>query len=67
MASRFLFGKMSNPFPAGSSLVRYNNPTLVNTTKDKNGKVKGPGKGIGGDKKQLTQTEDLLNSILPPR
>jgi hypothetical protein len=43
-------------------LVKYNTPTLVS----------GPGKGKKGEKKAAdkpatTQTEDILNSILPPR
>lgn len=55
----------------GSSLVRYNNPVLVNTTKEKASSKKG-GKDklasveIGGGK-ELTHTEDILNSILPPK
>jgi hypothetical protein len=61
--------------------VRYNNPVLVSTSKEgasagKDGaKVKKalgkkqplveiPGAGMG---KELTQTEDILNSILPPK
>ena len=54
--------------PPHNSLVKYDNPILVSTTKDKKG---------GGSKKkalppveqkqQPTQTEDILNSILPPR
>jgi hypothetical protein len=45
-----------------ASLVKYNTPTLVNIT---------GAKGKKGQKKpaerQTTQTEDILNSILPPR
>jgi len=48
--------------PAHQSLVKYDNPVLVSTTKHKGGKKKGP-----VDNQQLTQTEDILNSILPPR
>jgi len=52
-----------------SSLVRYNNPVLVSTTKgkgkDKKGNKKLPAVDVGG--KELTQTEDILNSILPPK
>lgn len=62
------------------SLVRYDNPVLVNDSKKKNSS-----KGLRGNtlkktvangnktlppvenKPQLTQTEDILNSILPPR
>mmetsp|Transcript_5230 Transcript_5230/g.10856 ORF Transcript_5230/g.10856 Transcript_5230/m.10856 type:complete len:234 (-) Transcript_5230:112-813(-) len=46
------------------SLVKYNTPILVNTTSDK-GKKKG--KGQSGNERQTSQTEDILNSILPPR
>lgn len=46
------------------SLVKYNTPILVNTTSDK-GKKKS--KGQGGNERQSSQTEDILNSILPPR
>ena len=54
--------------PPHNSLVKYENPILVSTTKDK-----GKNKGKAGklppvtDSKQVTQTEDILNSILPPR
>lgn len=48
--------------PPQTSLVRYDNPLLVSTSKDSR---KG---GKGGEAKQnLTPTEDILNSILPPR
>lgn len=46
-----------------ASLVKYNTPTLVNTTGAK-GK-KGTKKAVS--ERQTTQTEDILNSILPPR
>jgi len=42
------------------SLVKYNTPSLVNNTAGKKGKK-------GSVEKQTTQTEDILNSILPPR
>merc|ERR1711865_1097091 len=47
-------------------------PVLVSTSKDKKGKGKDKGKGGKklaplDSKPQLTQTEDILNSILPPR
>jgi hypothetical protein len=45
------------------SLVKYNTPTLVSTTGDKKNKKKGP----QAAEKKTTQTEDILNSILPPR
>lgn len=48
-----------------NSLVSYDNPILVSTIKDPRGKGK---KGSGVEAKQnLTPTEDILNSILPPR
>jgi len=63
-----------------SSLVRYDNPILVSTTKDAKSKVLlaelclshcidlGQGKKpIIEEKAHLTPTEDILNSILPPR
>mmetsp|Transcript_17992 Transcript_17992/g.36051 ORF Transcript_17992/g.36051 Transcript_17992/m.36051 type:complete len:228 (+) Transcript_17992:67-750(+) len=42
--------------PPHNSLVKYDNAILVSTTK-----------GEGKAAKQTTQTEDILNSILPPR
>jgi dynein light intermediate chain len=67
-----------------ASLVRYNNPVLVSTSKKEGGASAGKdgakvkkalGKkqppveipGAGGMGKELTQTEDILNSILPPK
>lgn len=47
------------------SLVKYNTPILVSTTNDR-GKSKKKGAGPATEKK-TTQTEDILNSILPPR
>jgi hypothetical protein len=47
------------------SLVKYHTPILVNTTGTKN--VKKGAKKVGNSDKQTTQTEDILNSILPPR
>jgi dynein light intermediate chain len=47
-----------------NSLVKYDNPILVSTTKDSRGKGK---KGAVEAKQNLTPTEDILNSILPPR
>lgn len=57
------------PGPPLQSLVKYDTPSLL-TTKDKSKKA-----GKAGGKKlppveakaPLTQTEDILNSILPPR
>jgi dynein light intermediate chain len=57
--------------PPLQSLVKYDNPVLVSTTKDRRGKDKGKmGKKALPPVEQkpgLTQTEDILNSILPPR
>lgn len=47
--------------PPQQSLVKYDNPILISTTKGKN-------KGKKAEAKQnLTPTEDILNSIMPPR
>lgn len=47
------------------SLVKYENATLVSNAKDKKSST---GKGKSGDEKtQLAFTEEILNSILPPR
>jgi len=48
--------------PPHTSLVRYDNPILVSTTKELAGKAKQKADG-----KKLSPTEDILNSILPPR
>lgn len=48
---------------AQQTLVKYNNPILVSTTKESRGKAK----SALGKRAQLTPTEDILNSILPPR
>lgn len=53
-----------------NSLVKYDPPVLVNTTKKadkKGGKPGAPAPRKGADGKGGTQTEDILNSILPPR
>lgn len=42
-----------------SSLVKYNTPILVSVSNAKKNKTAG--------NKTTTQTEDILNSILPPR
>jgi hypothetical protein len=47
------------------SLVKYHTPILVNTIGTKN--LKKGTKKAGMSEKQTTQTEDILNSILPPR
>lgn len=46
--------------PPVNSLVRYDNPILVATSKGKKGE--GPKAPAA-----VSQTEDILNSILPPR
>lgn len=48
-----------------SSLVKYNTPLLVSTTKDSKGRKKKHLPPVND--KKTTQTEDILNSILPPR
>mmetsp|Transcript_19635 Transcript_19635/g.66811 ORF Transcript_19635/g.66811 Transcript_19635/m.66811 type:complete len:247 (-) Transcript_19635:143-883(-) len=60
--------------PPLHSLVKYDNPVLVSTTKDKSkskdklGKTTKKGALPPVEQKPgLTQTEDILNSILPPR
>lgn len=70
-------GQLSSPFPREgarrtmipptSSLVKYNNPVLVSTTTggNKGGKKKTQAPPV--DRQQTAQTEDILNSILPPR
>ena len=51
-----------------SSLVKYETPSLL-TTKSKGAKGAKGGKKLPPveAKQPLTQTEDILNSILPPR
>jgi hypothetical protein len=54
------------------SLVKYDNPALVGGGKAKGSKGKKPppapgGKALPPVDSKLTQTEDILNSILPPR
>uniref|UniRef100_A0A7S2XZP0 Inner dynein arm light chain, axonemal n=1 Tax=Fibrocapsa japonica TaxID=94617 RepID=A0A7S2XZP0_9STRA len=52
--------------PPHNSLVKYDNPILVSTTKDK-GKGAKKRSQLAPVERQTTQTEDILNSILPPR
>ena len=47
------------------SLVKYENATLVSNSKDK--KSSTAKSKTGADKTQLAFTEEILNSILPPR
>jgi len=54
--------------PPINSLVKYDNPVLISSTKDQDKMGSGKKKGLPPvEKPQLTQTEDILNSILPPR
>ena len=46
-----------------ASLIKYNTPILISTTGNK-GKKKDKKKDVIPE---MTQTEDILNSILPPR
>jgi len=73
-ASAVVGGAASAVVSPHASLVRYDNPVLVATTKD----GRGGGGGLLGaaaekakrraeEKQHLTPTEDILNSILPPR
>jgi dynein light intermediate chain len=48
--------------PQHTSLVKYDNPVLITAAQGKRG-----GRTAGGNDRQTTQTEDILNSILPPR
>lgn len=59
--------------PAQSSLVKYDNPILVSTTKGKKGQINKVFKILYlklppvENKKEISQTAEILNSILPPR
>jgi hypothetical protein len=58
---------MIPPIPS-SSLVSYDKPVLVSSSKDAGKVKKGKYDALKVDKKSKTlQTEDILNSILPPR
>lgn len=46
------------------SLVKYHTPILVSVSQGKGGNKKGATKKV---ERETTQTEDILNSILPPR
>ena len=48
--------------PPHDSLVKYDNPILVSTTKDSKKQ-----KSKAAERRTSSQTEDILNSILPPR
>jgi len=55
---------------SNSSLVKYNNPILVTSTQQggkKSGHKGGSSKLPPVKNKKATETEDILNSILPPR
>jgi len=49
-----------------ASLVKYNTPILISTTATSKGK-KDKDKKVKDAQPAMTQTEDILNSILPPR
>jgi hypothetical protein len=52
--------------PPVESLVKYDKPVLVSSSRDKT--KKGKKDAFGVDKKgKALQTEDILNAILPPR
>ena len=53
--------------PPVESLVKYDKPVLVSSSRDK-AKGKKGSNAFGVDKKgKALQTEDILNAILPPR
>jgi hypothetical protein len=49
------------------SLVKYHTPILVSISQAKGAKKGATKKATPLPEKQTTQTEDILNSILPPR
>jgi hypothetical protein len=49
------------------SLVKYNTPTLVSTTGGAQKGSKKKAAAAAANERKTTQTEDILNSILPPR
>eukprot|EP01062_Namystynia_karyoxenos_P042400 TRINITY_DN309_c0_g1_i1.p2 TRINITY_DN309_c0_g1~~TRINITY_DN309_c0_g1_i1.p2 ORF type:complete len:267 (+),score=137.81 TRINITY_DN309_c0_g1_i1:84-803(+) len=51
----------------GQSLVKYENPVLLAEVRKRDKRKKGGGRLPPVDKPPMTQTEDILNSILPPR
>jgi len=54
--------------PPVESLVKYDKPVLVSSSKDKGKASKTKTEALGVDKKgKALQTEDILNAILPPR
>ncbi len=57
----------TSQLPTHTSLVRYDNPILVSTTKEGRGGAAAVAKRRAEEKQNLTPTEDILNSILPPR
>jgi len=52
-----------------NTLVRYNNPTLVIKHDDKKSETSDPARPISGTNigESRKETEEILNSILPPR
>lgn len=53
--------------PPHNSLVKYDNPVLVSTTGNRSGKGAKKAGQAPPVERQSSQTEDILNSILPPR
>ena len=67
-ASRAPPALQAQMIPPHDSLVKYDNPILVSTTKEKGGKKKKTTpSSLPPVERANTQTEDILNSILPPR
>lgn len=50
-----------------SSLIKYDNPILVSTTRDGRASAKSKKNQAPAENGPSSQTEDILNSILPPR
>ena len=63
-AARFIETAMASMIPPHDSLVKYHSPVVVTTARAAPKKGK---KGPATPEKASTQTEDILNSILPPR
>ena len=54
--------------PPVESLVKYDKPVLVSSSKDKAKTKKSKSEALAVNKKaKALQTEDILNAILPPR
>jgi len=50
-----------------ASLIKYNTPILISTTAATKGKKGAEKKAVKDAQPAMSQTEDILNSILPPR